>query len=71
MFSEAVLDHFQNPRNAGGLPNADAAVEVTNPVCGDILKLALRREDILERHVAQEADVAEIEFCRVDELLRM
>jgi nitrogen fixation NifU-like protein len=44
MFSEAVLDHFKNPRNAGELPNADATVEVSNPVCGDILKLAIRRE---------------------------
>jgi nitrogen fixation NifU-like protein len=43
MFSEAVLDHFRNPRNAGELPNADATIEVTNPVCGDILQLAARR----------------------------
>jgi nitrogen fixation protein NifU and related proteins len=42
MFSETVLDHFRNPRNAGELPDADAAVEVTNPVCGDILRLAVR-----------------------------
>jgi nitrogen fixation NifU-like protein len=42
MFSEAVLDHFRNPRNAGDLPNATATVEVSNPVCGDILKLAAR-----------------------------
>ena len=40
MFSEAVLDHFRNPRNAGELPGATAAVEVSNPVCGDILKLS-------------------------------
>jgi nitrogen fixation protein NifU and related proteins len=45
MFSEAVLDHFKNPRNAGELPNADAIVEASNPVCGDILKLAIRREE--------------------------
>jgi nitrogen fixation NifU-like protein len=44
MFSEAVLDHFKSPRNAGELPNADATVEVSNPVCGDILKLAIRHE---------------------------
>ena len=44
MFSEAVLDHFNNPRNAGKLPNADVTVMVSNPVCGDILKLAIRRE---------------------------
>jgi nitrogen fixation NifU-like protein len=42
MFSEAVLDHFRNPRNAGELSDASATVEVSNPVCGDILKLSAR-----------------------------
>jgi len=45
MFSEAVLDHFRNPRNAGNLPGATATVEVSNPVCGDILKLSARIVD--------------------------
>ena len=45
MFSEAVLDHFRNPRNAGELPGATATVEVSNPVCGDILKLSARMID--------------------------
>ncbi len=45
MFSEAVLDHFRNPRNAGELPDATAAVEVSNPVCGDVLKLSARIVD--------------------------
>jgi nitrogen fixation NifU-like protein len=45
MFSDAVLDHFRNPRNAGELPGATATVEVSNPVCGDILKLAARIVD--------------------------
>src|SRR6266478_6170824 len=40
MFSEAVLDHFRNPRNAGELPGATVTVEVSNPVCGDVLKLS-------------------------------
>jgi len=44
VFSEAVLDHFRNPRNAGELPGATATIEVTNPVCGDILKLFARFE---------------------------
>lgn len=56
MFSEAVLDHFRNPRNAGELANADATVEVSNPVCGDILRLAAR---------IQEGRIAEARFlCR-------
>jgi NifU-like protein involved in Fe-S cluster formation len=42
MYSEAVLDHFQNPRNAGTLEAATATVSVENPVCGDILELSAR-----------------------------
>jgi nitrogen fixation NifU-like protein len=45
MYNSAVLDHFKNPRNAGDLPDATAVVEVANPVCGDILRLAVRVED--------------------------
>jgi nitrogen fixation NifU-like protein len=44
MFSPAVLDHFKNPRNAGNLLDATTIVEVTNPVCGDILRLAIKTE---------------------------
>jgi nitrogen fixation NifU-like protein len=45
MFSEAVLDHFRNPRNVGELRDATATTEVSNPVCGDILKLSARMVD--------------------------
>jgi nitrogen fixation protein NifU and related proteins len=41
MYSERILDHFENPRNAGELPQADARVLVENPVCGDVLELAI------------------------------
>ena len=44
MFSSQVLDHFQNPRNAGDLQDATASVEVNNPVCGDVLRLAIHVE---------------------------
>ncbi len=42
MFNDVVLDHFRNPHNAGDLADATATVEVTNPVCGDVLRLAVR-----------------------------
>ncbi len=45
MYSPAVLDHFKNPRNAGDLADASATVEVSNPACGDILRLAVRVAD--------------------------
>jgi nitrogen fixation protein NifU and related proteins len=44
MYSAAVLDHFQNPRNAGTLESASAIISVENPVCGDILELSARVE---------------------------
>jgi nitrogen fixation NifU-like protein len=45
MLSSIVLDHFQHPRNAGELPGATATVEVNNPVCGDVLRLAVKEEE--------------------------
>ncbi len=39
MHHPLLLEHFRNPRNAGELDAADAVVELSNPVCGDILKL--------------------------------
>ena len=39
MYSEKVLDHFHNPRNVGEIIRPTAVVEVTNPACGDVLKL--------------------------------
>jgi nitrogen fixation protein NifU and related proteins len=44
MFSPAVLDHFEHPRNSGDLEGPTTVVEVANPVCGDVLRLALRME---------------------------
>ena len=45
MYSPQLLDHFQNPRNAGEVLNPDASVQVENPACGDILKLSIRLAD--------------------------
>ena len=45
MYSPAVQDHYKHPRNQGELPEATARVEVTNPVCGDTLELAVRLEN--------------------------
>lgn len=42
MFSEPVLDHFQNPRNAGEVEAPNAIAELQNPVCGDVLRLTAR-----------------------------
>jgi nitrogen fixation NifU-like protein len=42
MFTPITLDHFQRPRNVGELDPPAITVEVTNPACGDILRLGVR-----------------------------
>lgn len=42
MYSAQLLDHFQNPRNAGDVSGADAVAEIENPACGDVLRLSLK-----------------------------
>jgi nitrogen fixation NifU-like protein len=42
MYSAQLLDHFQNPRNAGEIVDADATAEIENPACGDVVRLTLK-----------------------------
>ena len=44
MYSQQLLDHFQNPRNTGEVVGADASAEIENPVCGDVLRVTLKVE---------------------------
>ena len=45
MYSSQVLDHFEHPRNAGALADADASARVENPACGDVLELTVKIAD--------------------------
>ncbi len=42
MYSAQVLDHFEHPRNPGEVTDPDAAAQVENPGCGDILQLTMK-----------------------------
>ena len=45
MYSEKVMDHFQNPRNVGELENASGVGTVGNAKCGDIMRMYLDIDD--------------------------
>lgn len=45
MYSEKVMDHFQNPRNVGELPDASGVGTVGNAKCGDIMRIYLDIDD--------------------------
>ena len=45
LYSEKVMDHFQNPRNVGKMEDASGVGEVGNAKCGDIMKMYIKVED--------------------------
>jgi nitrogen fixation NifU-like protein len=45
VYSRQVLDHFEHPRNAGAVDLPDVEAQVSNPACGDILKLTAKLTD--------------------------
>ncbi|MEN6603214.1 MAG: iron-sulfur cluster assembly scaffold protein [Bryobacteraceae bacterium] len=45
VYSEQLLDHFRNPRNAGELEPPSVMAEASNPACGDVLRLSARIEN--------------------------
>ena len=52
MYSEKVMDHFQNPRNVGEMENPSGVGTVGNAKCGDIMRMYL---DIDETGIIKEA----------------
>ena len=45
LYSDKVMDHFQNPRNVGKLEDASGVGEVGNAKCGDIMRMYIKVED--------------------------
>lgn len=45
MYSEKVMDHFQNPRNVGEIDGASGVGTVGNAKCGDIMRIYLDIDD--------------------------
>ena len=51
MYTEKVMDHFQNPRNVGEIENASGMGTVGNAKCGDIMRIYL---DIDENQIIRD-----------------
>ncbi len=45
MYTEKVMDHFENPRNVGEIENASGSGTVGNAKCGDIMKMDIKVEN--------------------------
>lgn len=44
-YSKIVLEHLENPRNVGEMPDATMVAEVVNSACGDKIKLSIKLAD--------------------------
>ena len=45
LYSDTVMDHFQNPRNVGKMEDADGVGEVGNAKCGDIMRMYIKVDE--------------------------
>ena len=45
MYSDKVMDHFENPRNAGSMEKPDGVGKMGNPVCGDVMEISIKVKD--------------------------
>ena len=41
-YSDKVMEHFANPRNAGVIEEADGIGEIGDPDCGDFMKVFIK-----------------------------
>lgn len=41
IYQDIILDHYRNPRNYGRIKRPSKKIEVSNPLCGDIIRIEL------------------------------
>ena len=44
LYTDLVMDHFNNPRNVGAITDADGVGQIGNPTCGDVMRISIRVE---------------------------
>lgn len=72
LYQEVILQHYRSPRNKGEIEDADASIEMRNPVCGDEITLHLRvREGRIEqaRFSGQGCSISQASASMMTELL--
>jgi nitrogen fixation protein NifU and related proteins len=45
LFTDEVIDHFSNPRNAGEMEDANGIGDAGDPSCGDTMRLYIKVEE--------------------------
>ncbi|MDD3719152.1 MAG: Fe-S cluster assembly scaffold protein NifU [Actinomycetota bacterium] len=45
MYTDKVIEHFQNPRNVGEIPDPDGTGKAGSEVCGDMMEVYIKIAD--------------------------
>jgi len=45
LYTDLVMDHFNDPRNVGAIADADGVGQIGNPTCGDVMRISIRVAD--------------------------
>lgn len=45
LYKDLIIDHYQNPRNFGDLPDPTAKKRLENALCGDMVEISVLIED--------------------------
>jgi len=45
VYSDKVIEHFQNPQNVGEISDSDGVGKVGSPVCGDMIEVYIKVKD--------------------------
>jgi nitrogen fixation protein NifU and related proteins len=45
VYTEKLIEHFENPRNVGSIPDADGVGTIGDPACGDYLRIYIKVKD--------------------------
>lgn len=72
LYREVLIDYFRDPAFKGDLPDAEKRLDGANPICGDELKLALKRENggIIVRHLGRGCVISQASAAMMCEALQ-
>lgn len=45
LYKDIIIDHYQNPRNFGDIPNPTVKKRLENALCGDMVEMSLLVKD--------------------------
>lgn len=62
LYSEKVMEHFRNPRNLGEITDADGVGTVSNPNCGDVMKIYIKIGKPRTENGKRKEYIADIKF---------